>query len=164
MSSFTRFSSSASVEYALAESMELGRDLWRVTTPFRYYLGTEDTGRYISIPAGYLTDGASVPRVLWSIVPPWGRYGQAAIVHDFLCEYLTIVDNGCIRQIARKEADMEFARAMEALQVPQDLMDKINLAVKGYRVITRTDKAVWHRDKAKLEAAWAALKDANLVK
>ena len=38
----------------------------------------------ITAPAGFETDFASVPRLFWRIVPPWGRYSPAAVVHDFL--------------------------------------------------------------------------------
>ena len=41
-------------------------------------------GMPILIPAGFVSDGASVPRFLWAIIPPYGRYTKAAIVHDFL--------------------------------------------------------------------------------
>jgi hypothetical protein len=30
---------------------------------------------WLNVPAGYLTDGDSVPRVFWSLIPPWGAYG-----------------------------------------------------------------------------------------
>jgi len=38
----------------------------------------------ISVPAGFITDFASVPRALWNIYPPWWTYGPAAIIHDWL--------------------------------------------------------------------------------
>lgn len=36
------------------------------------------------IPKGFITDLASTPRFLWSILPPFGRYSVAALVHDYL--------------------------------------------------------------------------------
>lgn len=38
----------------------------------------------ITIPAGFITDFASVPRALQNLYPCWGKYGPAAIVHDKL--------------------------------------------------------------------------------
>lgn len=38
----------------------------------------------IEVPAGFITDFASIPRPLWGIIPPRGRYNRGAIVHDFL--------------------------------------------------------------------------------
>lgn len=38
----------------------------------------------IVIPKGFKTDLASMPRIFWWIVPPFGDYNEAAIVHDYL--------------------------------------------------------------------------------
>lgn len=38
----------------------------------------------ITIPKGFVWDGASVPRWFWSIVPRWGRFSSAALIHDYL--------------------------------------------------------------------------------
>jgi hypothetical protein len=40
--------------------------------------------KIIVVPAGFVTDFASIPRILWSIRPPQGFYQWAAVVHDFL--------------------------------------------------------------------------------
>lgn len=37
----------------------------------------------IYVPAGFTTDGASVPRWAWPVFPPVGRYFAAAVVHDY---------------------------------------------------------------------------------
>lgn len=42
------------------------------------------TNFVIIVPAGFVTDFASTPRALWSVLPPTGRYQLAAVVHDFL--------------------------------------------------------------------------------
>ena len=39
----------------------------------------------LTVPKGYFTDGATVPRVFWNLVPPYHRYFPAAIVHDYQC-------------------------------------------------------------------------------
>lgn len=40
----------------------------------------------VTVPAGHHTDLASIPRVFWRILPPFGKYTEAAIVHDYLCD------------------------------------------------------------------------------
>lgn len=57
-----------------------GRD-WTVLSEFDYH--TPD-GYYVQVPAGFVTDFASIPRVLWNILPPTGPYGKAAVLHDFM--------------------------------------------------------------------------------
>jgi len=40
----------------------------------------------VIIPAGYETNGADIPRILWSIIPPFKpKYLPAIVVHDYLC-------------------------------------------------------------------------------
>jgi hypothetical protein len=41
----------------------------------------------LEVPAGFVTDFASVPRPLWSIFPPTGKYAPAAVLHDWLYFY-----------------------------------------------------------------------------
>ncbi|MFV2733470.1 DUF1353 domain-containing protein, partial [Escherichia coli] len=56
---------------------------WRLVEPFEFWL-TDNPVDVIAVPAGYVTDLASVPRILWSVFPPHGRYAKAAIIHDWL--------------------------------------------------------------------------------
>lgn len=61
---------------------------WQLNSPLVYEVDALGSGKVITVPAGFLTDGASVPRVLWAILPAWGRYSRAAVVHDHLCELI----------------------------------------------------------------------------
>lgn len=65
---------------------------WRLDEPLVYEVGHEGSGRVITVPAGFETDGASVPRVLWWLLPTWGRYSRAAVVHDLLCAQIEVGD------------------------------------------------------------------------
>ena len=42
----------------------------------------------VTVPAGFISDGASIPRLLWSLIgPPIGsNHLIPAVVHDYLCE------------------------------------------------------------------------------
>jgi hypothetical protein len=53
----------------------------RLLSPLRY---TDHAGRVWTAPAGFVTDGASIPRALWIIVgaPFNGKYREAAVLHD----------------------------------------------------------------------------------
>ncbi|WP_152072482.1 DUF1353 domain-containing protein [Escherichia coli] len=81
---------------------------WRLVEPFEFWL-TDEPEDVISVPAGYVTDLASVPRILWAIFPPHGRYAKAVIIHDWM------YDNG-LR--TKREADRIFLDAMKVLKVP----------------------------------------------
>jgi hypothetical protein len=45
---------------------------------------TRPNGEAVTMPAGMQTDLASIPRLLWPILPPDGPWGEAALPHD-LC-------------------------------------------------------------------------------
>ena len=57
----------------------VGNGIWIVTEPLVYIT---KQGESISVPAGFPTDLASIPRPLWWILPPTGDYLPATIVHD----------------------------------------------------------------------------------
>ena len=78
-------------------------------TEFEYHVGHEGSGEVVTVPKGFLTDGASIPRIFWVFVgPPWGKYGYAAIVHDYLYH---------IKIYTRKRSDQIFYEAMGVLGV-----------------------------------------------
>ena len=58
--------------------------LWRLEQTLRYEIGALESGHVIDVPAGFETDGASVPRWLWWLLPTWGSYSRAAAVHDYI--------------------------------------------------------------------------------
>lgn len=60
----------------------------------------EINGYCLKVPKGFVTDLASVPRVLWVFFPPYGKYTEAAVVHDYL--YSEINDTGINRELADK--------------------------------------------------------------
>jgi hypothetical protein len=154
MSSFTAFSAPLLIQFDPAASQALGANYWRVAQEFRYYIGSEDSQQWVTVPAGYLTDGASVPRVFWSLIPPWGAYGQAAVVHDLLCEYLSIVDHGQVLAITRERADQIFNEAMQVLKVPPATRLELSEGVQFYRDVSGASTPTTTLKKRQLEAAW----------
>lgn len=87
---------------------KIGPRLWRVERQFIYFVGEENSNEFITVPRGFTTDFASVPRLFWTILPPDGTYTQAAVLHDFL--YHT-------QQYSRKRSDEIFLEAMAVLKV-----------------------------------------------
>lgn len=67
----------------------------------------------VVVPEGFVTDLASVPRFLWTIIPPFGKYTAAAVVHDYLYGVQRIGDTA----IERVLADRIFMEAMKELGV-----------------------------------------------
>lgn len=89
---------------------------------FRYRIGSKNSKKIIEVPKGYITDAASIPRVLQPILSPWGKYGKSAILHDF-----------CYRNnpLGTKEAsDKLMVEAMEVLGVPSIQIKTIYYGLK----------------------------------
>jgi hypothetical protein len=58
---------------------------WVVMSDFLYhYRPKNGAERQFIVKAGFTTDFASVPSLLWSTLPTWSAYGWAAVMHDWL--------------------------------------------------------------------------------
>jgi hypothetical protein len=95
------------------EMLEDGRS-FLLLEPYEYYL-TEPGGETITVPAGYVTDFASVPKLFWTFgIDPFGKPARAALIHDFLYSYA----GSCkTPPYTKKEADRIFYDAMGVLGV-----------------------------------------------
>ncbi len=58
-----------------------GRSLWAIQKAITY---RTHAGDIITIPPGMQTDLASIPRLLWTFLPPDGPWAQIAVFHDLL--------------------------------------------------------------------------------
>lgn len=70
------------------------------------YSGNQDT---FTVPAGFTTDLATVPRAVVWLLPRHGVYTKAAVLHDWLLTSAVV---------SRRDADGLFRRAMRELDVP----------------------------------------------
>jgi Protein of unknown function (DUF1353) len=86
---------------------------WVTMRDFGYEREPYGSGSLIDVPIGFQTDYASVPRLLWTFFPPWGRYGNAAVIHDWL--YWKQELNAL--PIEHRDADSIFDEAMGVLGV-----------------------------------------------
>jgi Protein of unknown function (DUF1353) len=82
---------------------------WELMRPLEYRGKVES----FVVPAGMLTDFASVPRPFVWFIPQYGRYTMAAILHDYLWSRLAA--KGKLSWI---DADAIFRRALRELGVP----------------------------------------------
>jgi hypothetical protein len=53
---------------------------WVVRTDIYYW--SEVAKRTIHVPKNFITDLGSIPRSLWWLYPPYGKYTLAVILHD----------------------------------------------------------------------------------
>ena len=86
----------------------VGAGQWELTAPFEYH---SDIGSIIEIPIGFVTDGASIPKIFRPVIgSPWGGlYVKATLPHDWLYYKKTFT---------RRKTDAIFLEAMKVLGVP----------------------------------------------
>ncbi|AHK11759.1 hypothetical protein S144_45 [Shewanella sp. phage 1/44] len=101
-------------KYALSRDLEL-----------KYAMG--DYTETVIIPTGFLTDGASIPKIAWSLIgtPFEPRFITAAIVHDYMCDNNWDVD---------VMSDI-FKLLLQLSNVPSDVADLMYRAVYLYKSI-----------------------------
>lgn len=121
-------------------SLDADCRVWRLDEPLVYEVGSLGSGRRIIVPAGFVTDGASIPRVLQGVLPAWGRWSRAAVIHDYLCRMLELESvraDLCGRRqrqdaaALRAQADAIFHEALIVSGVSRPLAYVMWLAVRA---------------------------------
>jgi hypothetical protein len=79
--------------------------IFKTLARFRFY-----SKRFglIEVPSGTYTDGASIPKIFWSIMSPYGDMFEAALPHDHL--YSPSNEN-----LTRAESDQVLREGMEII-------------------------------------------------
>lgn len=79
----------------------------------------------VVVPAGYVTDFASSPPILWSLFPSIGKYNRAALIHDFLYENRIMGHDELSDYDARLLADKIFLETANSLNPKGKLRHKL---------------------------------------
>lgn len=107
-------------------------DYWKLLWQLVY---EGNTDRWV-IPAGFITDFASIPRIFTPLLPRTGRHNRAAVLHDYLYRIaMGIIPScthpdghgGCLimggcglpQWLSRKDADRIFLRAMREVETEE---------------------------------------------
>jgi len=84
----------------------------------------------VEVPIGFMTNGANIPRVFWSLIPPNKTDNlPAVVIHDYLCE-----------KEEYKKADQYFNEILIKTQV--DYFERVVLfnVVKAYHKVKYGNK------------------------
>jgi hypothetical protein len=81
--------------------------IWQLTEPLRYYSAV--LKREITVPAGFKTDFASVPRIPFVYDAEGGKCDKAAVVHDWLYSIGSSAGG-----VSREQADQVLREAILA--------------------------------------------------
>lgn len=95
----------------------IDKDKFRVYKDFSY-LG-------VDVPKGFVTNGADIPRILWSLFPPNSpEYLSAIVIHDYMCAN--------VDKYGYEKADDRFHSAMLDIGVDKWKADLFYFWVKWY--------------------------------
>ena len=114
---------------------------WLLLSPFEYHIGTYPAkfeSDIIRVPAEFIHDFASIPKLFHFILPPTGPYAKAAVIHDYLYR---------IQTYCRKRADIIFLEGMEVLKVPKWKRVVI------YRAVRLFGWNAWRKRKKQLQSS-----------
>lgn len=93
--------------------------------PISWLPNASDKHRFsqVTVPKGFVTDFASIPKIFWSVLPPDGSYVYAAILHDYLY---------WVQTRTRADADEIFRLAMRDFDVSSVKIKAIYSAVRKF--------------------------------
>ncbi len=84
-----------------------GPTLWLLDAPVHY----QGKHEQFEVPAEFCTDFASVPTICTWLIPRYGVYTRAAVLHDYLCQ------EAHVGRFNRADADGIFRRCLRELGV-----------------------------------------------
>jgi Protein of unknown function (DUF1353) len=121
--------------------LRLGRfkdPMYFLLNPIQWRPGDGDNPNlpHVEVPAGFVTDLASIPRLFWSLLRPDGDYVYAAILHDYLYWEQTT---------SKSTADMVLKIGMMDLGVSDIVVTTI------YQAVRLAGQSAWD-DNTKLKA------------
>ena len=121
---------------------------WVLVGELGYDVGEVGSYDHVTVEVGFQTDFATIPRLFWIVLPRWGRYGNAAVVHDWLY---------WIQSRSRRDADYIFREAMGVLGVRAIAKFAIYWAVRLFGWLA------WYRNRADKAAGFdRVLKDVEV--
>jgi hypothetical protein len=127
---------------------------WRLAEPLIYEFGGRGSGRVIRVLKDFVTDGPSIPRLFWRVLPVWATYSRAGVIHDYLC-YLIARENPHPEAPTRADADRIFFEAMTALNVGRVQKYVLYLGVRlGARLNLKTTMIDYNTTLNAMEIVW----------
>lgn len=111
--------------FELTERTQHGRAVWRLLAPIHVGFATPDAATsmadFVVIPAGFETDGASIPAWARWKFDPWGRVGLSAVLHDYLLS---------LPSVAKWDADLAFLHGLRSQGLPAFMSTLFYFAVR----------------------------------
>lgn len=106
-----------------------GRPLWQLNDSYSYEIGVDTT---IVVPAGYITNFGTIPRLAYWIITP-AEMREASVLHDFLCnEDFTLNGSPRYSGFSRHVADVILYRHLRKLGIGYFRATAVYVAVRAW--------------------------------
>ena len=127
----------------------VGSGIYKTRRAFRFYLRDDRRGEYVDVPAGFSSNGASIPRwiqIAFGWKPMDLRWAQASFLHDAMvgetCAKLPIITDGKARYASWNESTKWFDAALRVKRKQYQTCPTLNrklfvAAVKIYGLIEK---------------------------
>jgi hypothetical protein len=116
--------------------------LWQTISPLHIKIERDEGyATMFTVPAGYDTDFASVPRITAWLIPRTGDYSPAAVAHDWL-----ITNALPAGLIDSRSVDRAFREIMHSLGVPGPRRWLMWAGVRWAAAFSKTRRPGWWRD------------------
>ena len=118
------------------------KQYWTVQENYCFFLGDKFSDRWVVVPKGYGTDGATVPPAATFVLPVWGEHGAAVILHDWLCEYGYVwhkdKDGTMFKNfLTRDQIDQIFIEALKVIGADNFTINAVNAAFLIHRATAK---------------------------
>lgn len=126
----------------------------------------------IPIPKGFITDGATIPKLFWNILSPFGRFFKSCALHDYVClmaklhnnEAPNLKDGIAIATQYRKRADNLLSLSMKKQGIALWRRLIIMANVRAYTFFTFSVGHRIYKHQFKIESYYEAMLQDNAIK
>ena len=94
----------------------ISTSMYILVNTWTYSWSSKDVYSSITIPEGFVYDGASIPKIFWSIIglAPDGIHRAAAIVHDWIYTFKGNLPPGSVkRKIILNDGDVKYLNTID---------------------------------------------------
>lgn len=103
---------------------------WKLIRDLAFY-SVKYQGWFV-VPSGFITDFATIPRILWRLYPPVGNYDAAAVLHDAGYAKRCLTIEGVRQHTTKEVSDNLFLEALLSLKVNRLTAEFMYRAVKTF--------------------------------
>lgn len=139
----------------ITEQIEHAR--WKTTQPFTFVAGETFI---VSVGAGFETDMASVPAIAQGIIPRWGYWAQAAVVHDLLYYRHR---NGLDSTFTRRDADRILLEGCKVKAADFGVPDRVRRDWLIYGAVVAGGIESWETPKERIARLKRNSTDRNII-